>query len=124
MEDKTALTDEQIDAELATLDGWRRDGIFMKKDFIFANFKEINAFLPHLTATIVAQNHHPDFSFISGEKKVSVEVTTHSAADFVGLAAERGVKLAALDPTRVRAVTHLDVSAADMGEAARRLSEI
>ena len=34
MEDKTALTDEQIDAELATLDGWRRDGIFMKKDFI------------------------------------------------------------------------------------------
>ncbi|HCN10165.1 MAG TPA: hypothetical protein DIT01_19735 [Lentisphaeria bacterium] len=78
MEDKTTLTDEQIDAELATLDGWRRDGIFMKKDFIFANFKEINAFLPHLTATIVAQNHHPDFSFISGEKKVSVEVTTHS----------------------------------------------
>ena len=55
---------------------------------------------------------------------VVFEVTTHSAADFVGLAAERGVKLAALDPTRVRAVTHLDVSAADMGEAARRLSEI
>ena len=59
MEDKTALSDEQIDAELVTLDGWHRDGIFMKKDFIFANFKEINDFLPHLTATIVAQNHHP-----------------------------------------------------------------
>lgn len=54
---------------------------------------------------------------------VVFEVTTHSAADFVGLAAERGVKLAALDHTRVRAVTHLDISAADVGEAARRLSE-
>ncbi len=55
---------------------------------------------------------------------VVFEVTTHSAADFVGLAAKRGVKLAALDQTRVRAVTHLDVSAADVGEAAQRLSEI
>lgn len=53
---------------------------------------------------------------------VVFEVTTHKAPAFVGLAAERGVKLAALDQTRVRAVTHLDVSAADMQAAVRRLS--
>lgn len=53
---------------------------------------------------------------------VVFEVTTHKAPAFVRLAAERGVKLAALDQTRVRAVTHLDVSAADMQEAVRRLS--
>ncbi len=79
IEDKTVLTDPEIEAELRTLDGWRRDGIFLKKDFIFANFREINQFLPHLTRTIVAQNHHPDFAFTGGQKKLAVEVTTHSA---------------------------------------------
>jgi 4a-hydroxytetrahydrobiopterin dehydratase len=79
MEDKTPLTDDQVAAALAALDGWQRDGIFIRKDFVFANFAEINQFLPHLTATIVAQNHHPDFSLVCAEKKVAVEVTTHSA---------------------------------------------
>ena len=55
---------------------------------------------------------------------VVFEVTTRPAPDFVGLAAERGVKLVALDRTRVRAVTHLDVSAAHVGEAAHRLSQL
>jgi threonine aldolase len=55
---------------------------------------------------------------------VVFEVTTRPARDFVARAAERGVKLAALDQSRVRAVTHLDVSAADMGEAVQRLSEL
>jgi 4a-hydroxytetrahydrobiopterin dehydratase len=79
MEDKTSLTNEQADAALAVLDGWQRDGIFIRKDFIFANFAEINQFLPHLAATVVAQNHHPDFALVCAEKKVAVEVTTHSA---------------------------------------------
>jgi 4a-hydroxytetrahydrobiopterin dehydratase len=78
LENKAPLTDEQIDTEIEQLEGWSRDGKFLKKDFVFANFKEINRFLPHLTASVVSQNHHPDFSFISGEKKVSIEVTTHS----------------------------------------------
>jgi len=55
---------------------------------------------------------------------VVFEVTGQSAPDFVGLAAEHGVKLAALDQTHVRAVTHLDVSAADTQEAAQRLSTV
>ncbi len=76
-EDKTHLSDSQIDDELASLDGWKRDGKFLKKDFVFENFREINRFLPYLTATIVKQNHHPDFSFVGGSKTVSVEVTTH-----------------------------------------------
>ena len=55
---------------------------------------------------------------------VVFEVTTQPAPEFVTRAAERGVKLAALDQSRVRAVTHLDVSAADMREAAQRLSSL
>jgi 4a-hydroxytetrahydrobiopterin dehydratase len=78
MEDKTHLTEADVDAALAELAGWRRDGVMLHKDFVFASFAEINQFLPHLTATIVAQNHHPDFAFVGGEKRVSVSVTTHS----------------------------------------------
>ena len=78
MEDKTALSDDQITAELARLDGWQRDGVYIAKTFEFANFAEINQFLPHIAKTIVAQNHHPDFSLDTGSRTVSVRMTTHS----------------------------------------------
>ena len=78
IEDKIKLTTEQIDKELKNLGGWKRDGIFLRKDFVFANFKEINQFLPYLTSSIVRQNHHPDFTFVAGAKKLSIKVTTHS----------------------------------------------
>ena len=77
-EDKTKLSNEAVDKELKDLPGWFRDGSFLKKDFIFTNYRQINTFLPYLTDTIVKLNHHPDFSFESGKKKVSIEVTTHS----------------------------------------------
>lgn len=77
-EDKTKLDNEMVDKELESLEGWRREGKFLKKDFVFDDFNQINTFLPHLTKTITDQNHHPDFEFVSGDKKVSVEVTTHS----------------------------------------------
>jgi threonine aldolase len=53
---------------------------------------------------------------------VVFEVTTQPAGDLVTRAAEHGVKLAALDQSRVRAVTHLDVSTGDMRAAVQRLS--
>lgn len=46
------------------------------------------------------------------------------AARFVALLAGRGVEMVAVGPTRVRAVTHLDVSAADVTEAARIVAEL
>jgi len=46
------------------------------------------------------------------------------AADFVRLAAERGVRMNAIGPQRVRAVTHLDVSARDVERALSALSTI
>jgi len=77
-EDKTALSDAEVTVALAATDGWQRDGIYIRKEYRFANYREINQFLPYLTQTIVAQNHHPDFSFSPGEKLVAVKVTTHS----------------------------------------------
>ena len=55
---------------------------------------------------------------------VVFEVPSLGAPDFVVRAAKQGVKLTAIDHRRVRAVTHLDVSAADIREAARRLSTL
>ena len=60
-EDKTTLSTAEVDAELPALEGWRRDGIILARDFVFANFKDITSFLNHLTRTITEQNHHPDF---------------------------------------------------------------
>lgn len=77
-EDKTRLTEDQLTAALSQLEGWRRSGVLLVKDYLFATYREINRFLPYLGKTIAAQNHHPDFTFDSGRKLVHVEVTTHS----------------------------------------------
>ena len=55
---------------------------------------------------------------------VIFEVTSLEAQDFVGLAAEQGVKLTTIDRGRVRAVTHRDITADDIHEAGRRLSSL
>ena len=55
---------------------------------------------------------------------VFFEVTTLSAADVADRLAERGVRIGANGPHRMRAVTHLDVSATDVAEAAEALGEV
>lgn len=47
-----------------------------------------------------------------------------SAASYVGPLAERGVLILALGPKALRAVTHLDVSRADIQEAAKIIREV
>lgn len=77
-EDKTTLTAAEVDAELETLAGWRRDDVVISRDFTMANFKDITDFLNHLVNTITEQNHHPDFSLDTGTRTIAVHVTTHS----------------------------------------------
>ena len=77
-EDKSALTAEQVDVELQSLEGWTRDGVIIQRDFVLANFRDITAFLQHLVGTIATQNHHPDFALDTGTRTVAVAVTTHS----------------------------------------------
>ena len=77
-EDKSTLSASEADAELASLAGWRRDGVVIQRDFVLASFNDITAFLQHLVETIATQNHHPDFSLDTGTRTVAVAVTTHS----------------------------------------------
>ncbi|NQZ67036.1 MAG: 4a-hydroxytetrahydrobiopterin dehydratase [Lentisphaeria bacterium] len=78
MEDKTCLSDDEVESELKELDGWVRKGLYLKKDFVFDNWADINKFLPFFTKTIVEENHHPDFSFKGASRTLSLEMTTHS----------------------------------------------
>ena len=56
---------------------------------------------------------------------VMIEVKSRAAAgSYVGPLAERGVLILALGPQLLRAVTHLDVSRADVTEAARIMREV
>jgi pterin-4a-carbinolamine dehydratase len=77
-EDKTVLTVDEVDNELASLSGWSRCGVVISKDFVMANFRDITAFLNHLVQTITTMNHHPDFSLDTGTRTIAVSVTTHS----------------------------------------------
>ena len=77
-EDKGILKINEIDDALRLLPGWAREGNFLKKDFYFKDFKEVNTFIAHLSFSILKLNHHPDFSFLGRDKKMSVKLTTHS----------------------------------------------
>ena len=77
-EDKTVLSPSQVDEELKTLEGWSRSEAVLSRNFVFRNFRDITAFLNHLTRTITEQDHHPDFSLNTGMKMISVALTTHS----------------------------------------------
>ncbi len=77
-EDKTTLSESEIRDELSQLNGWKQDGIFLEKTYVFETFKQINQFLPYLTRSIVEQNHHPDFEFDGGARSVHLKMTTHT----------------------------------------------
>jgi threonine aldolase len=53
-----------------------------------------------------------------------VLIRVESALSFIGSLAERGVSVGAVDPRTLRAVTHLDVTRADVEQAAQAFCEV
>ncbi len=78
MEDKTRLTEEQIEKELAELEGWQREFKCISKRFYIEDWKEITEFIKHLAKVIEETNHHPDIVFHTATKTITVSTTTHS----------------------------------------------
>ena len=72
------LTDSEIDAKLADLDGWRRDGDAIVRDRELADFGAALAWVNEVGREAEAANHHPDI-LIHGWNKVRLSVTNHSA---------------------------------------------
>ena len=70
------LSDEEIDEQLAGLDGWEREGEAIRRTFKLDDFKGSVDFVNRLTPEAEDMNHHPDLEISWDE--VTVRVTSHS----------------------------------------------
>jgi 4a-hydroxytetrahydrobiopterin dehydratase len=93
-----ALLDEQeIEARLAELAGWRRDGEAIAKSFKCGDFVGSVKFVQSLVEPAEEMNHHPDIE-ISWDT-VTVTISTHSEGGLTAADFELAAKLDGLSPT-------------------------
>ena len=80
IEDKTLLTEDEIRAEVADLEGWKylEDSKELQRVWHFEKFVPTMAFVRRLTEIMDENNHHSDISLNSRTKTLTVTVTTHS----------------------------------------------
>jgi 4a-hydroxytetrahydrobiopterin dehydratase len=73
------LSDEEREAALAALPGWRYDeeAGAIWRDFAFADFPAAFAFMTRSALAAEKADHHPDWS--NSWNKVTVALSTHSA---------------------------------------------
>ncbi len=72
----TVLSDAQIRERMSRLNGWRRDGDTIRKEFTFASFPDAIAFVNRLVPGAEAADHHPDITI--NYKRVTLSYSTHS----------------------------------------------
>ena len=71
------LSDAQVEAGLARLPGWRREGDALVKQFAFEGFPDALAALVRLAFEAEAADHHPDF--LLSYRRLTLSYSTHSA---------------------------------------------
>jgi len=91
-----ALTGGEIQAALATLDGWRQVDGQLQKDFKFPDFKAAMGFLMRMAFEAEKLDHHPEIYNVYN--KVLLSLSTHEAG---GQITEKDIHLA-------RAIEKLD----------------
>ena len=79
------LSEEEIEAQLAGMPGWERDGDTIAKIYELADFVGSVEFINKLVAPAEEMNHHPDLAV--SWSRVTVSITNHeagglTAADF------------------------------------------
>lgn len=90
-----ALSETEIRAGLAELDGWSRDGDALVKEFRFGDYLAGLAFASGIGVIAEGLDHHPDLNI--GWRRVNVAFTTHDA----------GSKLTAKDFAAAKAIDAL-----------------
>ena len=70
------LSDEEIERRLKDLDGWRRDGDSLVREFTFDDFQASVEFVNRITPAAEEMNHHPDLCI--SWNKVELRLSTHS----------------------------------------------
>ncbi len=73
------LTDEEREAALASLPGWRFDaeGGAIRQSFRFPNFSAAFGFMTRVAMAAEKADHHPDWS--NSWNRVEIVLSTHSA---------------------------------------------
>jgi len=90
------LSDEEIEGQLAELDGWERAGDAIERTFELDDFKGSVDFVNRLTPEAEDMNHHPDLAI--SWNKVTVTITTHSEGGLTGNDFELARRIATLAP--------------------------
>jgi 4a-hydroxytetrahydrobiopterin dehydratase len=70
------LSDEEVAALLARLDGWQRQGNVISKTYSFRNYYETMAFVNATAWISHREDHHPDLAV--GYKVCRVTYSTHA----------------------------------------------
>ncbi len=73
--ERKKLTNEEIDAALADLQGWKAADDKLTKRFEFENFADSLKFVNTVGELAEAADHHPDITF--GWGYAAIELTTH-----------------------------------------------
>jgi len=71
----TKLSPAAVDSALKSLDGWRREGDFITKEFHFKTFLGGIRFVDRVARVAEAQEHHPDIHV--RWTTVTLQIQTH-----------------------------------------------
>ncbi|MSP22155.1 MAG: 4a-hydroxytetrahydrobiopterin dehydratase [Dehalococcoidia bacterium] len=82
------LTDSEIEQVLASLDGWRREGDELVRDYVLHDFVASMGLLTQIGVLAERANHHPTLT--NTYNRVRVALSTHDAGGIT----ERDVSLA------------------------------
>ena len=88
------LTDDEIEAKLAELDGWERRDDAITKDFDRGDFVGSVRFVDSLVAPAEEMGHHPDLEI--SWSTVTVTISTHSEGGLTAADFELATKIDAL----------------------------
>jgi 4a-hydroxytetrahydrobiopterin dehydratase len=74
----TPLTDDEVAAGLAALDGWERDGDTIRRTVAATDFRAAVALIVAVADAAEAADHHPDIE-LRRYRRVTFILTTHAA---------------------------------------------
>jgi 4a-hydroxytetrahydrobiopterin dehydratase len=89
------LDNQAIEARLADLEGWSREGDAIAKTFELEDFVGSVEFVNKLVEPAEDMNHHPDLTV--SWNKVTVSITTHAAGGLTENDFELAKRIDALD---------------------------
>lgn len=84
-----ALTQDELDSALSTLNGWSFANDSLTKEFTFGTFREAISFIVRMSFEAEQCNHHPELTNVYN--RVSIALSTHDAGNVV---TEKDVELA------------------------------